>query len=270
MELAKVAPDPQRVGGSIDPGPAGDASAFLKMTSGSTSIAMTPNSQTTSVAITQVEKPVICSPSVSHVVTSSPTKVVTSAIPPVIARTYLNDSLKISGARMNRRHGEDHDHPSRNPDAGVMTNPGSSHLATSSPMAFATSSTTVLARSTGPSRTSSRCAATLRRRRRAGQAAAGGRAAAPSDRSHAMIRNPILKGFNPDPSICRVGNDYYIATSTFEWYPGVQIHHSRDLVNWRLVTRPLDRAAPARHARRARQLRRLGPLPLLRRRPASG
>ena len=34
-----------------------------------------------------------------------------------------------------------------------------------------------------------------------------------------MIRNPILKGFNPDPSICRVGNDYYIATSTFEWFP---------------------------------------------------
>ncbi|HXZ16748.1 MAG TPA: glycoside hydrolase family 43 protein, partial [Roseiarcus sp.] len=57
------------------------------------------------------------------------------------------------------------------------------------------------------------------------------------------IRNPILRGFNPDPSICRVGRDYYIATSTFEWYPGVQIHHSRDLVNWRLVTRPLDRAA---------------------------
>ncbi len=48
--------------------------------------------------------------------------------------------------------------------------------------------------------------------------------------------------FNPDPSICRVGDDYYIATSTFEWCPGVQIHHSRDLVNWRLVTRPLDRA----------------------------
>ncbi len=58
-----------------------------------------------------------------------------------------------------------------------------------------------------------------------------------------MIHNPILPGFNPDPSICRVGEDYYIATSTFEWYPGVQIHHSRDLVNWRLVTRPLDRAA---------------------------
>ena len=57
-----------------------------------------------------------------------------------------------------------------------------------------------------------------------------------------MIRNPILPGFNPDPSICRVGADYYIATSTFEWYPGVQIHHSTDLVNWRLVSRPLNRA----------------------------
>ena len=54
---------------------------------------------------------------------------------------------------------------------------------------------------------------------------------------------PILPGFNPDPSICRVGDDYYIATSTFEWFPGVQIHHSRDLVNWRLVRRPLERAA---------------------------
>ena len=58
----------------------------------------------------------------------------------------------------------------------------------------------------------------------------------------AKIRNPILPGFNPDPSICRVGDDYFIATSTFEWYPGVQIHHSSDLVNWRLVRRPLDRA----------------------------
>lgn len=56
-----------------------------------------------------------------------------------------------------------------------------------------------------------------------------------------VIQNPILRGFNPDPSIVRVGDDYYVATSTFEWYPGVQIHHSRDLVNWRLVTRPLRR-----------------------------
>jgi xylan 1,4-beta-xylosidase len=58
-----------------------------------------------------------------------------------------------------------------------------------------------------------------------------------------MIRNPIIPGFNPDPSICRVGDDYYIATSTFEWFPGVQIHHSRDLANWRLVGRPLVRAS---------------------------
>jgi xylan 1,4-beta-xylosidase len=56
-----------------------------------------------------------------------------------------------------------------------------------------------------------------------------------------IIQNPILTGFNPDPSICRVGDDYYIATSTFEWFPGVQIHHSRDLVNWRLLGRALDR-----------------------------
>jgi xylan 1,4-beta-xylosidase len=57
------------------------------------------------------------------------------------------------------------------------------------------------------------------------------------------IKNPILPGFNPDPSIVRVGDDYYIATSTFEWYPGVQIHHSRDLIHWRLLTRPLNRAS---------------------------
>ncbi|QCT01079.1 Xylan 1,4-beta-xylosidase [Paenibacillus algicola] len=56
-----------------------------------------------------------------------------------------------------------------------------------------------------------------------------------------MITNPILRGFNPDPSILRVEEDYYIATSTFEWFPGVQIHHSRDLVNWRLLTHPLQR-----------------------------
>lgn len=57
------------------------------------------------------------------------------------------------------------------------------------------------------------------------------------------IKNPILPGFHPDPSIVRVGDDYYIATSTFEWYPGVEIHHSRDLVHWRLAARPLRRAS---------------------------
>jgi xylan 1,4-beta-xylosidase len=49
------------------------------------------------------------------------------------------------------------------------------------------------------------------------------------------IKNPILPGFNPDPSIVRVKDDYYIANSTFEWFPGVSIHHSKDLVNWHLA-----------------------------------
>ncbi|GGJ39829.1 glycosyl hydrolase [Deinococcus roseus] len=52
-----------------------------------------------------------------------------------------------------------------------------------------------------------------------------------------------MRGFNPDPSILRVGEDFYLATSTFEWFPGVQIHHSRDLVNWKLLTRPLNRTS---------------------------
>ncbi len=55
------------------------------------------------------------------------------------------------------------------------------------------------------------------------------------------IENPVLRGFNPDPSIIRVGDDYYIATSTFEWFPGVRIHHSRDLVHWRLLGHALTR-----------------------------
>jgi len=58
-----------------------------------------------------------------------------------------------------------------------------------------------------------------------------------------IIQNPVLTGFNPDPSICRVGDDYYLATSTFEWFPGVQIHHSRDLAHWRLLGRALDRVS---------------------------
>lgn len=57
----------------------------------------------------------------------------------------------------------------------------------------------------------------------------------------ARITNPILTGFHPDPSICRAGDDYYIAVSTFEWFPGVGIYHSRDLKHWRLVARPLNR-----------------------------
>lgn len=54
------------------------------------------------------------------------------------------------------------------------------------------------------------------------------------------IKNPILPGFNPDPSIVRVDDTYYIATSTFEWFPGVRIHESKDLINWSLLPSPLS------------------------------
>ena len=53
--------------------------------------------------------------------------------------------------------------------------------------------------------------------------------------------NPILPGFYPDPSICRVNDDYYLVTSTFAYFPGVPIFHSRDLVHWNLCT---DTALP--------------------------
>ncbi|MEO7719927.1 MAG: glycoside hydrolase family 43 protein [Capsulimonas sp.] len=48
-------------------------------------------------------------------------------------------------------------------------------------------------------------------------------------------RNPVIPGFHPDPSICRVGSDYYLVTSTFEYFPGVPIFHSTDLVHWRQI-----------------------------------
>jgi xylan 1,4-beta-xylosidase len=53
--------------------------------------------------------------------------------------------------------------------------------------------------------------------------------------------NPILRGMNPDPSICRAGEDYYLATSTMGYYPGVPIYHSKDLVHWRLIGHCLTR-----------------------------
>ncbi|KFI92302.1 xylan 1,4-beta-xylosidase [Bifidobacterium saguini DSM 23967] len=56
-----------------------------------------------------------------------------------------------------------------------------------------------------------------------------------------MITNPILRGFHPDSSALRVGDDYYIATSTFEWWPGIDIYHSKDLVNWEWVAAPVNR-----------------------------
>jgi xylan 1,4-beta-xylosidase len=56
-----------------------------------------------------------------------------------------------------------------------------------------------------------------------------------------MFTNPILAGFYPDPSICRVGSDYYLINSTFSYFPGITIFQSKDLVNWKLIGYVLDR-----------------------------
>jgi xylan 1,4-beta-xylosidase len=55
------------------------------------------------------------------------------------------------------------------------------------------------------------------------------------------FQNPILPGFNPDPSICRVGDDYYLVTSSFVWFPGIPVYHSKDLVNWELIGHGINR-----------------------------
>jgi len=57
----------------------------------------------------------------------------------------------------------------------------------------------------------------------------------------ATPKNPILPGWNPDPSILRVGSDYFIATSTFEYFPGHPIYHSKNLLNWTLIGHGLNR-----------------------------
>lgn len=55
------------------------------------------------------------------------------------------------------------------------------------------------------------------------------------------FRNPVIPGFHPDPSVCRVGDDYYLVTSTFEYFPGVPVFHSKDLVNWEQIGHCLTR-----------------------------
>ena len=57
----------------------------------------------------------------------------------------------------------------------------------------------------------------------------------------ASIQNPILPGFHPDPTLCRVGEDVYLCTSTFEYFPGLPIYHSRDLQHWTLIGHGLHR-----------------------------
>lgn len=55
------------------------------------------------------------------------------------------------------------------------------------------------------------------------------------------LPNPLISGFNPDPSILRVGNDYFLVTSTFEYLPGIPVYHSTDLVNWQLLSHVVTR-----------------------------
>ena len=61
-----------------------------------------------------------------------------------------------------------------------------------------------------------------------------------------QLYNPILPGWNSDPSICRTGSDYWLVTSTFGYFPGLPLYHSTDLVNWSLVRNVLDRHGAVR------------------------
>lgn len=61
------------------------------------------------------------------------------------------------------------------------------------------------------------------------------------DISNGSFQNPILPGFSPDPSICRAGDDYYLVNSSFIWFPAIPIYHSKDLVNWKLISHGITR-----------------------------
>jgi xylan 1,4-beta-xylosidase len=69
--------------------------------------------------------------------------------------------------------------------------------------------------------------------------------------STTTLVNPILAGFYPDPSVVQVGADYYLVNSTFAYFPGIPVMHSRDLKNWRqvgnVISRPSQMNFLARH-----------------------
>jgi xylan 1,4-beta-xylosidase len=66
----------------------------------------------------------------------------------------------------------------------------------------------------------------------------------PADKSISTgFNNPVIEGMAPDPSVCRAGDDYYLVTSTFEYFPGVPVYHSKDLIHWRLISYSLSRAS---------------------------
>jgi xylan 1,4-beta-xylosidase len=56
-----------------------------------------------------------------------------------------------------------------------------------------------------------------------------------------IFKNPVIPGFYPDPSVCRVGDTYYVIHSSFEWFPGIPIHKSKDLVNWEPIGYVINR-----------------------------
>ena len=62
-------------------------------------------------------------------------------------------------------------------------------------------------------------------------------------KAQTVLQNPILPGFYPDPAICRVGTDYYMVTSTFVYFPGIPVLHSKDLKNWKQIGSAIDRVS---------------------------
>ena len=60
-----------------------------------------------------------------------------------------------------------------------------------------------------------------------------------------FFRNPVIPGFHPDPSVCRINDDFFLVTSSFEYFPGIPLFHSRDLVTWRQIGYCLDRPGQA-------------------------
>ncbi|MFF7051531.1 glycoside hydrolase family 43 protein [Streptomyces griseorubiginosus] len=67
-----------------------------------------------------------------------------------------------------------------------------------------------------------------------------------SEHQGIALRNPVIPGFHPDPSVCRVGDDYYLVCSSFEYFPGIPVFHSRDLAHWTQIGNALDRPGQLR------------------------
>jgi alpha-N-arabinofuranosidase len=69
----------------------------------------------------------------------------------------------------------------------------------------------------------------------------GALAQSPNSSNPSGFNNPVIEGMAPDPSVCRAGDDYYLVTSTFEYFPGVPVYHSKDLIHWSLIGYALSR-----------------------------